>query len=571
VIVSNGYFRDGVHVPMLPGKPGPNHTLRHGTGPSVAVPPPLTEGALLTEGTAFTEGAALTEGSRRNVTIIGAGIAGLVAAYELERLGYDVEVLEASRRVGGRIYTHRFGAGAEAPFAELGAMRIPTHHEHTMRYVSLLGLGGDVQRFRSVLSDENAYVGTSTGYLRLRDVSRALVQDLGRDLPDQRYRDETLQFGAWLSVVVDAIAPVGQRAILRRNLRHLLDLVDAIEVEPYRDPSGSQIDLQALFAAHPHLQEACGGELSSFLDDILTESGRDLVRIQGGMGRLVDRLVRRIRGPVLCRREVVGLDVRVDGVGIQVREGGRLVALQRDLVVCTVPFSVVRRMRLTGFSAEKLEVIRQVRYVPATKVAFHCREPFWEQAGITGGASSSGGRVRQTYYPPVEGDPALGAVLLASYAIGDDAEALDRMASAARYAAVLADLGQMHPELLRPGMVLDAASQSWGLYPWSSGGCSVRWGKEGAAGEAERARAAAAERNLFFAGEHCSSSPAWIDGAIESALAVVAQITDVDPRRRDERTDAEPVDHVVGPSVDPLVRPGGGLPVEHAAEARVGG
>jgi monoamine oxidase len=162
--------------------------------------------------------------------------------------------------------------------------------------------------------------------------------------------------------------------------------------------------------------------------------------------------------------------------------------------------------------------------VSATKVAFHCREPFWEDAGITAGASCSGGRIRQTYYPCVDGDPALGAVLLASYTIGDDADGLGRLPSAARYAWVLGELAEMHPELLRPGMVLNAASVAWGQHRWTGGGCSVRWGKDAAASEEERMRLARPEHTLLFAGEHCSSTPAWINGAIESAVVAVRQL-----------------------------------------------
>ena len=43
----------------------------------------------------------------KRITILGAGIAGLVAAYELERLGHEVEILEGSPRIGGRVWTHR--------------------------------------------------------------------------------------------------------------------------------------------------------------------------------------------------------------------------------------------------------------------------------------------------------------------------------------------------------------------------------------------------------------------------------------------------------------------------------
>ena len=68
-------------------------------------------------------------GRRKRVVVLGAGIAGLVTAYELKQQGHDVTVLEAQNRVGGRVLTCReFAPGL---YAEFGAMRIPRSHELT--------------------------------------------------------------------------------------------------------------------------------------------------------------------------------------------------------------------------------------------------------------------------------------------------------------------------------------------------------------------------------------------------------------------------------------------------------
>ncbi len=77
-------------------------------------------------------------GPRKRVIVIGAGMAGLVAAFELARQGHDPIVLEAQGRVGGRVYTLRnFAPGL---YAEAGAMRIPRVHDLTLRYCDLFGL-----------------------------------------------------------------------------------------------------------------------------------------------------------------------------------------------------------------------------------------------------------------------------------------------------------------------------------------------------------------------------------------------------------------------------------------------
>src|SRR4029079_18767521 len=75
---------------------------------------------------------------RHKVVVIGAGLAGLVAALELKLQGHEVVVLEAQNRVGGRIYTLR--SFAPGLYAEAGGMRIPRAHELTLEYCRLFGL-----------------------------------------------------------------------------------------------------------------------------------------------------------------------------------------------------------------------------------------------------------------------------------------------------------------------------------------------------------------------------------------------------------------------------------------------
>lgn len=72
----------------------------------------------------------------KKILIIGAGMAGLVAGYELTQLGHDITILEAQTRAGGRVHTLRepFSDGL---YAEAGAARIPDNHDLTLKYVKL--------------------------------------------------------------------------------------------------------------------------------------------------------------------------------------------------------------------------------------------------------------------------------------------------------------------------------------------------------------------------------------------------------------------------------------------------
>jgi monoamine oxidase len=221
---------------------------------------------------------------------------------------------------------------------------------------------------------------------------------------------------------------------------------------------------------------------------------------------------------------VVSLAVDDDGVGVGLDDGRSRYVSRYRAVLCTIPFSVLRGVAVDGIDDDKRQVLAAVDYGGATKIALHCREPFWTRSGIAGGASATGGRLRQTYYPPVEGDPRLGAALLASYAIAEDAAVLGALPEPERHAAAVEEAAALHPELREPGMVLGAASLAWDGYRWSKGCTARRWGKTATETAEEIRRAARRQGGLFFAGEHCSSMPAWINGAIESALTTVAEV-----------------------------------------------
>ena len=75
----------------------------------------------------------------QKVIIVGAGMAGLVAARELKRAGHQPVLLEARQRVGGRVYALR-EPFTDGLYAEVGAMRIPRTHKLTLAYVEKFGL-----------------------------------------------------------------------------------------------------------------------------------------------------------------------------------------------------------------------------------------------------------------------------------------------------------------------------------------------------------------------------------------------------------------------------------------------
>lgn len=107
-------------------------------------------------------------GRTKSIAVVGGGIAGLTAAYELALLGHNVTVLEATDRAGGRIFTERFG-NQSGPYAELGAMRIPYGHRCVDHYVDRFRLA--TRQF--VSENSNAYFLFRGQRVRRRDWPQA--------------------------------------------------------------------------------------------------------------------------------------------------------------------------------------------------------------------------------------------------------------------------------------------------------------------------------------------------------------------------------------------------------------
>lgn len=487
---------------------------------------------------------------RKHVTILGAGMAGLVAAYELRALGHTVRVYEGSSRVGGRVWTHRFEDGT---YGELGAMRIPCHHDFTRHYVTKLGLS--LRQFVSAHQNPEAFYDIGGCQLRIKDAPRLLYPQFPLSPEQEAAPKAPDMLNRVLIDVIEGLTQDERAALLNQDLvserLRKLDRTSLGDFLLQRAGAGAR----ELIGLATGLESFFGCAMTMFLRDALQSEGERLDEIVGGMDLLPRGLAAAIAPAIEFDTEVCGIHRATDGTGkVDVavrRRGGTSVTREPcDYVICTLPFTVLRRLDISPqFSPGKMRAIGTMHYASSTKVLLHCSARFWEtRYGIYGGASQSDQLIRAVYYPsdnasvgvpvapaapystlysglpaltpgplaPPEGRP---GVLLGSYTWEDDARRLGALPEPERIAAVKQGIARFHREITNPGVVDDHASMFWDSYRGMGGG-TFSFLAPGQHADLF-ADAIAPEGNVFFAGEHCSLDNAWIQGALVSALRAV--------------------------------------------------
>ncbi|MFJ8439320.1 flavin monoamine oxidase family protein [Kitasatospora griseola] len=481
-----------------------------------------------------------TAGPGGRVVVIGAGIAGLVCAYELQRRGFDVAVYERGNRPGGRIRTHRFWDGTHA---DLGAMRIPANHHCVLHYVNRFRLA--TRPF--VNANPQAYYHLRGSKVRVREVASLFPAFALR--PDERHPP---------SALLDRIlAPVWQALTVEQQRRALdgrwddpaLERAASVSLWQYVHEHLSQ-DAWDLFG---HASGLAHYEQSSLLEVLVDYFGlfhRGQVELADGMDALVHSFVRELRpGTLRLSTRIDELTLRADGVRVRGRRIGGRLDESADFVVCCIPAPALDQIAVTpGLPHAQRHAVRGISYASSAKTVLHVTHRRWEiEDGIHGGGSFTDLPIQQCWYPSdnaVRTDGGVNgsgtprwdardrlrstepAALLGAYLWGANARRFAALDQADREALVLECLEKLHPGIT--GDVDDIVHCNWDVQTGMGGGAFAHLtpGEHtrylsvlGAPHPAHRPR-------IFFAGEHLSGAHAWCQGAAQSALGAVGALLD---------------------------------------------
>lgn len=447
---------------------------------------------------------------QKKVIIVGAGLAGLSAGYELKRAGHTPIILEAQQRVGGRVYTLR-DPFTEGLYAEVGAMRIPRAHTLTMEYVEKFGLKTN----DFTMDNPNAYYYMGGNKVRASEAN-ANPSLLGFDVSENEKGKTAGQlYMKAIQPLIDNLEKNGDSA-----WDEIIAQYDQYSTREFLEVNGWSEGMIEMFGLLANQESVMN---SSFLELFREDSGNyytNMVEIQGGTDRLPHAFLPELKDNIRFGAKMIAMDQSPDDVTIHYQTAAGKFAETGDYAIITVPFPVLRHVEvLKPFTRVKQRAIRQLHYDASAKILFQCKRRFWEEDdGIFGGGTLTDLPIRNLYYPDHGRETGRG-IILASYTWSEDAQRWGSLKPEDRITQALDDVAEIHPQITKEFEV--GTSWMWHDDEFAGGAFALFDPGQQTLLHEEIVKP---DGRIHFAGEHTSLQHAWIQGAFESGLRAAVAI-----------------------------------------------
>jgi monoamine oxidase len=469
-----------------------------------------------------------------SVIVLGAGLAGMLAAYELTKAGYRVQILEYQGRAGGRNwslyggdkYTEMGGATQTVGFAKgnylnPGPWRIPHHHRTLLHYCKAFGVelepfiqfnhnafvhntgafGGAPQRFKTVAADFEGNVAELLGKAIDQKALDAQVTPEDRD----RLKEALRNWG-----------------MLDKDMRYTKNLRSSSHRGFDRPPGGGVNGAPTpseVYPLHDVLDSGVWNNMAFFMND---EFQTTMFQPVGGMGKIGEGFAKQVQPLIAYNAKVTKIDQDKKGVAVTYADTatGAVTVAKADWCVCTIPLTVLNQID-NNLSPKMQAAIAAVPYSNSVKIGLEMDRRFWEEDdAIYGGHSFTNQEISLISYPNNNFFKDGPAVLLGAFASGMGGYHLAGMTPEQRIETALAQGAVFHPKQYRKEF-RNGASVAWNRVPWVLG-CCARWTEE--TRKEHYQTLVAMDNRVVLAGEHASYIGCWMEGALLSSLDAVTRL-----------------------------------------------
>ena len=444
----------------------------------------------------------------KRVIIVGAGMAGLVAAYELLKAGHDPIILEARQRVGGRVYTVR-DPFSEGLHGEAGAMRLPLGHKLTLAYVEKFKL----ETYPFTMGNPKTYIHLQGKKVRAADFDPAQYDFDVR--ADEKGKNPQALVDAAVQPLKDLIAQKGEAA-----WDEIVPKYDEFSTREFLEQAGLSEGAIELFGILSNNEARMNYSFVEYFRSEVEHGFSHMVQIKGGTDQLPRAFLPGLENRIRYGAKMTAIEQSPTSATIHYQTRAGSFSESGDHVILTVPFPVLRHVEVNpAFSHRKQRAIRELNYDASGKIFFQCRRRFWEEDdGIFGGGTLTDTPVRNIYYPEHGRETGRG-VLIASYTWAQDAQRWQSLSKDDRIAQALEDVAEVHPQILKEFEV--GFSHMWHDDEFAGGAFALF---EPEQQTLLHQAIIQPEGRVHFAGEHAALSHRWIQGAVESGVRTAMEV-----------------------------------------------
>lgn len=468
-----------------------------------------------------------------SVLVLGAGLAGMLAAYELGKAGYKVQILEYNSRPGGRnwslyggdTYTELGGATQKIGFASgnylnPGPWRIPYHHRTILHYCKAFGVALEpfIQlNHQALVHNSKAFGGVPQRYHALSADFEGNVAELLAKAIDNKSLDQAVT-AEDRDKLKEALRDWG---LLDKNMRYTKGRSSARR--GFDRPAGGGVN----GAPIPSEPFAFGDVLDTHIGSIIAQHMQadhqtTMFQPVGGMGMIGKAFGRQVADKIRYGAKVSKIDQSGGGVTVTYSDvvTGAVSVAKADYCVCTIPLGILSQIEVDA-SPGMLAAIAAVPYSNSVKVGLEMKSRFWEEdEAIYGGISFTDRPISMISYPSGGMHSAGPAVILGAYTFSGASHKFAAMTPEQRIAEALEQGSVLHPGRYKESFI-GGATVAWSRSPFTLG-CCARWNEDTRKDHYQTL--VAVDNRLVLAGEHASYVGCWMEGALLSSLDAITRL-----------------------------------------------